>query len=95
MNLQSDITTIKGVGEKSATLFAKLNIHTVKDLLFFFPRDYETFTEPVLISEAKPGELVTIRGIVMLAPHGDEGKASVHSEGEGKGCVRGGDTDVF
>ena len=68
MNLQSDITTIKGVGEKSATLFAKLNIHTVKDLLFFFPRDYETFTEPVLISEAKPGELVTIRGIVMLAP---------------------------
>lgn len=46
MNLQSDITTIKGVGEKSATLFAKLNIHTVKDLLFFFPRDYETFTEP-------------------------------------------------
>lgn len=68
MNLQSDITTIKGVGEKSATLFAKLNIRTVKDLLFFFPRDYETFTEPVLISEAKPGELVTIRGIVMLAP---------------------------
>ena len=50
MNLQSDITTIKGVGEKSATLFAKLNIRTVKDLLFFFPRDYETFTEPVLIS---------------------------------------------
>ena len=68
MNLQSDITTIKGVGEKSATLFRKLHIETVRDLLFFFPRDYETFQEPVAIADAQVGELSTIRGIITGQP---------------------------
>lgn len=68
MLLQSDITTIKGVGEKSATLFRKLHIETVRDLLFFFPRDYETFEEPVFISEAQAGELCTIRAQVVGTP---------------------------
>lgn len=68
MNLQSDITTIKGVGEKSATLFRKLHIETVRDLLFFFPRDYETFGEPVMISEAANGELCTVRAMVVGTP---------------------------
>ena len=68
MNLQSDITTIKGVGEKSATLFAKLNIHTVKDLLFYFPKDYEKFEEPEAISEIKPGEIATVRAMITQTP---------------------------
>ena len=32
---------LKGVGEKRAQLFRKLDIFTVGDLLNFFPRDYE------------------------------------------------------
>ena len=68
MNLQSDITTIKGVGEKSATLFHKLHIETVKDLLFYFPRDYETFDEPVWIKDAKADEVCTLRVFVCGAP---------------------------
>ena len=68
MLLQSDITTIKGVGEKSATLFRKLHIETIRDLLFFFPRDYETFEEPVFISEVQAGELCTIRAQVVGTP---------------------------
>ncbi len=55
MNLQSDITTLKGVGEKSAALFRKLHIETLRDLLFYFPRDYETFEEPVPIGDAHAG----------------------------------------
>ncbi|MBQ7781218.1 MAG: ATP-dependent DNA helicase RecG [Lachnospiraceae bacterium] len=68
MHLQSDITTIKGVGEKSATLFHKLHIETVKDLLFFFPRDYETFEEPATIADIQAGELCTVRGMVTGQP---------------------------
>ncbi|MGN1146810.1 MAG: ATP-dependent DNA helicase RecG [Lachnospiraceae bacterium] len=68
MNLQSDITTLKGVGEKSAALFRKLHIESLQDLLFFFPRDYETFDEPVAIAEALCGEVSTIRGMVMGVP---------------------------
>ena len=68
MNLQSDITTIKGVGEKSATLFRKLHIETVGDLLFYFPRDYETFGEPVTIADAPRGEVCTVNAYVIGAP---------------------------
>lgn len=68
MNLQSDITTIKGVGEKSATLFRKLHIETVQDLLFFFPSGYETFREPVPIALLPKGEVCTIRARVTGVP---------------------------
>ncbi len=68
MNLQSDITTLKGVGEKSAALFRKLHIETLRDLLFYFPRDYETFEEPVPIGDAHAGAVCAIRGLVMGTP---------------------------
>lgn len=68
MNLQSDITTLKGVGEKSAALFRKLHIDTLQDLLLYFPRDYETFKEPVFIGEAVSGEIATVRGMVQGVP---------------------------
>lgn len=68
MNLQSDITQLKGVGEKSAALFRKLHIETLKDLLFYFPRDYETFEEPVTIASAKEGEVCAIKAYVIGSP---------------------------
>ncbi len=68
MHLQSDITTIKGVGEKSATLFRKLHIESVRDLLFFYPRDYETFEAPVYLADARVGELCTVRAQVVGTP---------------------------
>lgn len=68
MNLRSDITTIKGVGEKSATLFRKLHIETVGDLLFFFPRDYETFEQPLPIAELSDGEVGTVCACVVGTP---------------------------
>lgn len=57
MNLTTDIQNIKGIGEKSAALFAKLNIRTVGDLLKFYPRGYETFELPVCVSDAVEGEI--------------------------------------
>ena len=38
MNLNDDITYLKGVGEKRAKLFHKLDIQTVGDLLTHYPR---------------------------------------------------------
>ena len=57
MNLTTNIQNIKGIGEKSAALFAKLNIHTVGDLLKFYPRGYETFEAPVCVCDAVEGEV--------------------------------------
>ena len=41
MELFDVITDLRGVGPKKAAALKKLNIHTLEDLLFFFPRDYE------------------------------------------------------
>ena len=40
MELSTPIQYVKGVGEKRAALFAKLDIRTVGDLLAHYPRDY-------------------------------------------------------
>ena len=42
--LYQDIQYIKGVGEARAKLFHTLGVHTVFDMLTFFPRDYEDRT---------------------------------------------------
>lgn len=40
MRLNDDIINIKGIGQKSQSLFYSLGIRTVKDLLLHFPRGY-------------------------------------------------------
>ena len=52
MNLQDSVANLKGVGKKRVEMLKKLNIETVEDLLYFFPRKYEDRRKPVLISEA-------------------------------------------
>lgn len=44
MNLQDSVATIKGVGPKKLEKLNSLNIETVEDLLFYFPRTYEDRT---------------------------------------------------
>ena len=64
MNLNDDITYLKGVGEKRAKLFHKLDIQTVGDLLTHYPRDYIDFTSPVPMSELMPDDNAVFCGIV-------------------------------
>lgn len=58
----TDIKTLKGVGEKTAALFQKLNIATAEELVSYYPRDYEQFSEPVSLTEAPDGELTAVVG---------------------------------
>jgi len=60
MKYLQDITTLKGVGEKTAALFRRMGIHTVEDLISYYPRDYQSFGPPVKLSETKPDQLVTV-----------------------------------
>lgn len=55
---------MKGIGEKTAGLFAKLGIRTTKDLLRYYPKDYEQFMPPVTVSEAAVGERTAFRGVI-------------------------------
>ena len=43
MNRQSPLTALKGIGEKTARVFAKAGIFTLEDLLEYYPRSYDSF----------------------------------------------------
>ena len=58
--IMKDIRYLKGVGEKRAELFAKKGIHTIEDLLYFFPRTYEDRSKTKYISECENGETVCV-----------------------------------
>lgn len=61
MNQQS-ITTLKGVGEKTAALFSKLGVETVEDLLHNYPRAYDAFEEPVPVGQLQEGAVCAVSG---------------------------------
>lgn len=56
------ITSLKGVGEKTAQLFEKLDITTTDDLLVYYPRDYEYFSAPVTLEQAATDEVTAVSG---------------------------------
>lgn len=64
MDINSRISALKGVGEKTEKLFAKLGVHTIQELLSFYPRSYEVYEKPVPIKEAEEGKTVTISGVI-------------------------------
>ena len=60
MRLEEDIINIKGIGEKSAKNFNRLGIYTVKDLVFYYPRAYKQYSEPVPVSSTTEGDRVAV-----------------------------------
>ncbi|MBU1075705.1 MAG: ATP-dependent DNA helicase RecG [Spirochaetes bacterium] len=65
----NDIRYIKGVGEKKALLFQKLNIFNVYDLLTFYPFRYEDRTALKKIKDIIPGQIQTVIGRVVGHDH--------------------------
>ena len=65
----SELTGIKGIGEKRAALFKKLGIVTKRDLLSYFPRTYEDRSRTVPIIDAVPGSDVCIKARAYSAVH--------------------------
>ncbi|MCM8775543.1 MAG: ATP-dependent DNA helicase RecG [Candidatus Omnitrophica bacterium] len=60
-----NVRYLKGVGPKRAFALEKLGIHSVHDLIYFFPRRYEDRSHFKSISEVRPGESATVRGKVL------------------------------
>lgn len=65
MKLQDSIIKIKGIGEKTAVSFAKVGIHTIEDLIGYYPRAYETYGEPVVLSEVEDGKKYAVQGYIL------------------------------
>lgn len=65
MNYNDNITTIKGIGDKTAKLFNRLGIYSVYDLIHYFPRDYEMYAPPVKAAKAPLDVPVTLELTVL------------------------------
>lgn len=72
MNERTGITQLKGIGEKTGALFAKVGVSTVGELLRYYPRGYDVYEKPVLVSELEEGRIQTVEGAIC-------GKAGVSS----------------
>ena len=76
MKQNSSIIDIKGVGEKTAKTFEKLNIFTVEDALFHFPRNYFRYPEAVQVEsiENLQESMIAIRAVAKKSPASRNGR---------------------
>ena len=63
-NLNKEIQFVKGIGPKRAEKLQKLNIFTLKDLIYYFPRQYEDRSVVKKISQLENEDKVSIKGII-------------------------------
>ena len=61
--LSKEVQYIKGVGPNRVKLLNNLNIFTLKDLITYYPRDYEDRSKPVKIEDLVDGEEALIAAI--------------------------------
>jgi len=77
--LATPVQFVKGVGPNRAELLARLGLNTVRDLLFFFPRDYEDLTDRREVPELEEGKLQSVQGTVE--------DIDIHASGVGRSIV--------
>lgn len=59
--LDNSIQYIKGIGPKKASRFKRLSIKTIKDLLYYIPRDYDDRSTFKKLSDGRNGEKLTLK----------------------------------
>jgi len=64
IKLDASLNEIRGIGPKFVERLKKLEIGTVKDLLWHFPFRYEDFSQISKIADLKIGETATISGVI-------------------------------
>ncbi|WP_447512928.1 ATP-dependent DNA helicase RecG [Clostridioides difficile] len=64
MDLYKDVQYVKGIGPKKADKLNKLGIFTLKDLLYYFPRQFEDRNNLKKIAQLEDGEKVTIKAVI-------------------------------
>ncbi len=70
MNKSSPITALKGIGEKTATLFHRVGVDTVGELLSYYPRTYDIYEKPVSIGALEADKVQAVAGFIHRVPDG-------------------------
>src|SRR5579859_301598 len=62
--LSADVTAVPGVGPSVAAKLRSLGIRTVRDLLFYFPRQHRDYSKLIHIAAIPFGEVTTTLGMI-------------------------------
>ena len=62
--LTTPVQYLKGVGPRRAELLQRLDARTVTDLLFFFPRSYQDWSQLVPLAKLTEGQSASVCGTV-------------------------------
>ncbi|MCU0487679.1 MAG: ATP-dependent DNA helicase RecG [Anaerolineales bacterium] len=87
--VNAPVTVLKGIGPHNAQNLARLNLFTLRDLLFYLPRRYDDYSRMKPINRLVYGEDVTVIGTVQsihMRPHRgvkDQAVEAVVTDGSG------------
>jgi len=62
--LDAKLTVLQGVGPRNAESLARLGLHTLGDMLYYFPRRYDDYSQLKPIKDLFYGEQVTVIGTI-------------------------------
>ncbi|MFN2146008.1 MAG: DEAD/DEAH box helicase, partial [Anaerolineales bacterium] len=65
--LEASVTVLDGIGPKTAERLERLDIHTLGDMLYHFPRRYDDYSRLKTINRLEYGDELTILGEVQSA----------------------------
>ncbi|MBQ9443317.1 MAG: ATP-dependent DNA helicase RecG [Lachnospiraceae bacterium] len=68
MDLYSDISSLKGIGEKTAALFHKVGVFSLYDLIYYFPVSHIRYPRPQKVSDIVPGVDTALKLSVLTKP---------------------------
>lgn len=60
LGLKAPLTTIRGIGPETAKKYSSLGVHTLGDLLYYFPRRYDDYSQLKPINRLEYGDELTI-----------------------------------
>ncbi len=62
--LSAPVTVLQGVGPRLGNTLGRLGIHTLGDMLYYFPRRYDDYSKLTPINRLRYGEEVTVIGTI-------------------------------
>ena len=67
-NKDLSLRSLRGIGEKTEKLFGNVGIRDIEQLLHYYPREYDSFDQPVRPGEARTGCKNAVSGVLRARP---------------------------
>ena len=65
---ERSVTALKGIGDKTGKLLSVLGVHTVEDLVRFYPSRYDSYPEITAVDSLIPGGMSAISCQIFRSP---------------------------